>query len=327
MACEKAMPPRPDPANLRDGRGLFFDTFARLLRESLRCADVALTPVRTAAGQVGAAVANGVVVAAVWRCGAPGCRPDDPEACAAHVRGAIAELRGGHGIPETVPFLMGTIGGAGGELDAALERVAAATPYAGLVRADGLWQAPGERQPVADPQRELGERFFRMWRSMSAASPEKLAAQAAKYSSAPRVRSNVLLDPGEFLVTSAFGTRRHPVTGEESSFHAGVDGALWNGRMLLETGICAWRGGLVVEAADSEGPAGTNVAIDHGGGLVSRYFHLEKGSLRVSRGGSVAPGAVLGWMGRTGRATGEHLHFQIERDGRPIDPLPLLSGG
>ena len=160
---------------------------------------------------------------------------------------------------------------------------------------------------------------------VSIPSPEKRAAQAAKYRDAPRVRTHVLLDPGEFLVTSPFGWRVHPVTGERRSFHAGVDGALWTGGMLLETGICAWRAGVVAEAADSDGPAGTNVAIDHGNGVVSRYFHLEKGSLSVAPGDSVRAGDFLGWMGATGRATGEHLHFQLEIGGTPVDPLPYLA--
>ncbi len=73
------------------------------------------------------------------------------------------------------------------------------------------------------------------------------------------------------------------------------------------------------------GPAGTAVAVDHGGGWVSRYFHLETGSLRVGPGDRVEAGTLLGWMGKTGRATGEHLHFQLERDGVPVDPLPLLA--
>jgi murein DD-endopeptidase MepM/ murein hydrolase activator NlpD len=95
--------------------------------------------------------------------------------------------------------------------------------------------------------------------------------------------------------------------------------------MLLETGICAWRDGVVIESADTDGPAGTCVAIDHGDGLVSRYFHLERGSLRVAAGDAVREGTVLGWMGKTGRATGEHLHFQIEKVGEPIDPMSLLA--
>lgn len=145
-------------------------------------------------------------------------------------------------------------------------------------------------------------------------------------SAAPRFRTHLLAEPGEFLVTSPFGPRVHPVTGEVGAPHHGIDGALWDGRSLVETEICAWADGLVVEATDSDGPAGTHVVLDHGNGLVTRYFHLERGSLQVAAGDRVRRAAPLGHMGRTGRATGEHLHFQMERDGIPIDPLPFLMG-
>ena len=139
-----------------------------------------------------------------------------------------------------------------------------------------------------------------------------------------RLRTHLLLERGEFLVTSPFGPRVHPVTGEPASMHRGVDGALWDGRRLVETGVCAWADGVVLAAGPSGGPAGVAVALDHGGGVVTRYFHLEEGSLRVAAGERVARGRLLGWMGRTGRATGEHLHFQMERGGVPVDPLPFL---
>ena len=233
------------------------------------------------------------------------------------MRQLVLVLRRDLGLAETVPFLVAAPDDESGEL---LAPLAATTPYVGLVAARGGPLSLDDEAPLA-----FGDRCFRMWRSMVAVSPAKLEAQAAKYRNATRVRANVLLDPGEFLVTSPFGRRTHPVTGEEQSFHAGVDGALWNGRMLLETGICAWRDGVVAEAADTEGPAGTCVLIDHGGGVVSRSFHLERGSLRVAAGDRVRAGDLLGWMGKTGRATGEHLHFQLERDGVPVDPLPHLA--
>ncbi len=150
---------------------------------------------------------------------------------------------------------------------------------------------------------------------------------ASRASAPVRFPTHVLLERGLFEVTSPFGPRVHPVTGKKFSFHSGVDGALWDGRMLVETGICAWDAGTVSVAEDSDGPAGTNVSIDHGDGLVSRYFHLERGSLRVSPGDRVSRGTRLGWMGRTGRSTGEHLHFQMERDGVPVDPMPYLAQG
>ena len=151
------------------------------------------------------------------------------------------------------------------------------------------------------------------------------AADAPAPREGRRLRTRVLLGKGEFLVTSPYGERIHPVTGERR-FHAGVDGVLYAGGQLLETGICAWGDGTVAEAhAADDGPAGVFVAIDHGGGLVTKYFHLEPGTLRVGVGDRVAKGQLLGWMGTSGRSTGEHLHFQVERDGQPVDPLPFLE--
>ncbi len=138
-------------------------------------------------------------------------------------------------------------------------------------------------------------------------------------------RSRLFLDPGPVKVTSPFGPRVHPVTGETASFHSGIDLVLCIGRRMLETGICAWTDGTVLAAADTDGPAGTCVVLDHGRGLVTRYFHLEYGSLRVRAGQRVRKGTLLGWMGRTGRSTGEHLHFQVELDGTPINPRGIMA--
>ena len=306
-----------DPASPPAGRG------------ARSCSDVAASGIRRAMRQ-------GEVCAVVWNGDGRDFGRADREFRESDGRDAITRLRQDAGLGETIPFLTWTAprlccepralpDASARQTDLALERLAATVPYFGLVSSRGLSGGGDGVRLDAASQRELGERLFRMWRSMSAVSPEKLAAQAAKYRAAPRVRTRVLLDPGEFLVTSPFGRRRHPVTGEEGAMHAGVDGALWNGRMLLETGICAWREGVVSEAADGTGPAGTFAVIDHGGGWTSRSFHLEAGSLRVGPGDRVAAGALLGWMGRTGRATGEHLHFQLERDGVPVDPTPLLG--
>lgn len=284
-----------------------------------------------------AAQRDGEIVAVLWHQG-EGDAARRTAGYEALLRQVVENFRRDLGLAETVPFVMGTLGSfymprhpqvaaGAAAIEAALENLVASLPYVGLVCAHDLPDRGDGLHFSAEAQHLLGERYFRMWKSMSSVSPAKLARQAETYRDAPRVRTSILLDPGELLVTSPFGRRTHPVTGENESVHAGIDGALWNGRMLLETGICAWRGGVVAEAADSDGPAGTFVALDHGGGLVSRYFHLEKGSLRVAAGARVPAGALLGWMGRTGRATGEHLHFQVERDGVPVDPLPLLAAG
>lgn len=145
--------------------------------------------------------------------------------------------------------------------------------------------------------------------------------------SGDRLKTHVLSGEGLFEVTSPFGERIHPVTGRRR-FHAGIDGALWDGERLVECWICAWAGGIVVTAhGEDDNDAGVHVSIDHGGGLVTKYFHMEPGTLKVSVGDRVSSGQVLGYMGKTGLSTGEHLHFQVEREGRPVDPSFFLRNG
>ena len=62
--------------------------------------------------------------------------------------------------------------------------------------------------------------------------------------------------------------------------------------------------------------------IDHGNGLVSRYGHNEE--LAVQMGDLVTKGQVVASMGSTGRSTGAHVHYEVLRDGKPIDPLPFV---
>lgn len=163
--------------------------------------------------------------------------------------------------------------------------------------------------------RVLNQEALRLWQP---------ARRRAKELVLPRSFARVFRPTGWVYVTSPFGVRIHPVTGERSSFHAGVDCVMRSGKRLLETGICAAADGVVREAADSEGPAGTVVVLDHGRGEVTRYFHLEVGSLRVRAGEKVRRGTLLGWMGTTGRSTGEHLHFQKEQNDGIVCPVKVL---
>ncbi|WP_036319425.1 M23 family metallopeptidase [Microbacterium sp. B24] len=64
------------------------------------------------------------------------------------------------------------------------------------------------------------------------------------------------------------------------------------------------------------------VWVDHGGGLFTGYFHMEVGLL-VKAGDVVSPGTQFGKMSDTGYALGCHLHFQVEKNGTPINPEPL----
>ena len=66
---------------------------------------------------------------------------------------------------------------------------------------------------------------------------------------------------------------------------------------------------------------GNGVRLDHGNGWTSQYCHLQRGSVSVQRGARVTAGQILGWIASSGRSELRHLHFQVERDGTPIDPF------
>ena len=113
-------------------------------------------------------------------------------------------------------------------------------------------------------------------------------------------------------VTSTFGTRVHPITGQESS-HDGVDISAPEGVAVL-----AVRSGTVAETGWDESD-GNYVLLDHGDGLTTLYGCLSVVS--VEAGDTVVQGDVLGTVGQTGAATGPHLHLEAAQDGVLYDPL------
>ncbi|TVP73284.1 MAG: hypothetical protein EA340_02500 [Nitriliruptor sp.] len=121
---------------------------------------------------------------------------------------------------------------------------------------------------------------------------------------------------GAHRVSSAFGMRRHPVFGG-MRMHHGLDLAARTG-----TPVVAAEPGRVVMAG-SRGGYGLVVDIDHGGGVLTRYAHLN--SIEVARGDQLVGGQRLGTVGATGTVTGPHLHFEVRMQGRSIDPAQWLS--
>lgn len=116
-------------------------------------------------------------------------------------------------------------------------------------------------------------------------------------------------------LTSGFGMRMHPLLGGER-FHAGIDLAARAGDGVFATGA-----GRVVSAGWSGG-YGLAVTIDHGNGIETRYAHLSR--LGVAAGDEVRAGEIVGQVGSTGLSTGPHLHYEMRRFGRPIDPAATL---
>jgi murein DD-endopeptidase MepM/ murein hydrolase activator NlpD len=117
-------------------------------------------------------------------------------------------------------------------------------------------------------------------------------------------------------ITSQFGHRVDPITGEVSS-HTGTDIACAEG-----TPILAAADGTVTVAngLDSWGGSyGYYIQIDHGGGLETLYAHCS--SICATTGQQVQSGQVIGYVGHTGRATGSHLHFEVRANGNRVNPL------
>ena len=115
-------------------------------------------------------------------------------------------------------------------------------------------------------------------------------------------------------VSSGFGMRRHPLLGF-TRMHTGIDFAAPPGTPVLAAGA-----GSVVEAGPNGG-YGQWVEISHGSGLATGYAHLSRIAPGVRRSARVRQGQVIGFVGSTGLSTGPHLHFELHRNGQPVNPL------
>lgn len=114
-------------------------------------------------------------------------------------------------------------------------------------------------------------------------------------------------------ITSKYGYRKNPVTGEENKLHAGIDIGVSEG-----TDVLASKNGTVVTAGWNNS-YGYYVTINHGGGIATLYAHNS--SLLVKTGDKVSKGQPIAKSGSTGNSTGPHIHFEIIIDGETVDPL------
>jgi murein DD-endopeptidase MepM/ murein hydrolase activator NlpD len=118
------------------------------------------------------------------------------------------------------------------------------------------------------------------------------------------------------FISSYFGERADPFDGTEA-FHKGVDFAGTAGSEVV-----AVAAGVVTWAGERSG-FGKLVEINHGDGYVTRYAHNER--TLVSVGETVKRGQPVALMGSTGRSTGPHVHFEVVRNGRQVDPLSFIG--
>ncbi len=126
--------------------------------------------------------------------------------------------------------------------------------------------------------------------------------------------------PVQGVMSSRFGMRKHPIL-KTTRLHAGLDWAAPVG-----TPVRAAAAGKVIRAGDADG-YGNLVVLAHPDGFETRYAHLDSFADGMAEGAIIQAGQEIGTVGMTGLSTGPHLHFELRRDGAPIDPLPFLAGG
>jgi murein DD-endopeptidase MepM/ murein hydrolase activator NlpD len=114
-------------------------------------------------------------------------------------------------------------------------------------------------------------------------------------------------------VASGFGSRIDPVY-KTVKFHAGLDFAAPQG-----TPIYATADGRITTAGNTGNGYGNHVEINHGYGYETLYGHMVRVKARIGQ--LVKRGEVIGWVGSTGKSTGPHLHYEVHKNGRPIDPI------
>lgn len=119
-------------------------------------------------------------------------------------------------------------------------------------------------------------------------------------------------------LTSGFGYRVHPIRGSRE-FHTGLDISARPG-----TAVRATADGIVSFAGRS-GANGNLVALEHGFGYSTYYAHNKKIDVKV--GDVVKRGDIISYVGSTGSSTGPHVHYEIWKDGKNVNPKPFLKGG
>lgn len=114
-------------------------------------------------------------------------------------------------------------------------------------------------------------------------------------------------------ISSRYGMRRHPVSGY-SKMHKGIDFAAPAGTPIYAAGDG------VIERANRFSSYGNYIKIRHAGGLETAYAHLKGFAKGISKGARVEQGQVIGYIGTTGRSTGPHLHYEVLKSGKQVNP-------
>ena len=143
--------------------------------------------------------------------------------------------------------------------------------------------------------------------------PQKVKSKVIK----KIIHRRIFIDPDKYArITSRYGRRRNPFNRYRRNFHAGIDIAGNVGKPIRASSSGK------VEFSGRNGGYGNTVIINHKNGYQTIYAHCS--NITVSSGEKVKKGQVIGAIGRTGTATGSHLHFAVKYKGRFINPSYVL---
>ncbi len=177
-------------------------------------------------------------------------------------------------------------------------------------------QADGERQQVAavEAQEQQVVEGIRARKAEFEAQYNALQSQISASVSRgnPTPGNHRFIWPVNGPITSPFGPRTHPISGD-SRIHTGVDIGASSGTPIKAAGD-----GVVVMAG-SNGGYGNWTLVDHGDGTATGYAHQSSIGVRIGQ--HVSTGEVIGQVGSTGASTGPHLHWEVRVNGTPVDPM------
>jgi murein DD-endopeptidase MepM/ murein hydrolase activator NlpD len=191
-------------------------------------------------------------------------------------------------------------------------------PGARTLQTSRLWQVD---RSLADLTFHTNEELTTLNRRAQLLAASWAEASDALESQNERWERTPSIYPVRGYKTSGFTTRRmHPILNIPRP-HLGVDIAARRGSPVVATAK-----GVVIRAGDTRGDYGYLVDIDHGNGVVTRYAHLARGSVRVKVGQSVNRWDKIGEVGTTGMVTGPSVHYEVIVDGRPRNPDLYVVG-
>lgn len=114
-------------------------------------------------------------------------------------------------------------------------------------------------------------------------------------------------------MASGFGVRVHPIY-KVRRMHTGCDFSAPRGTPVYATGD-----GVVIKRVSNYGGYGKEIEIDHGYGYITKYAHLD--GFNIKKGQHVKRGEIIGYVGNTGASTAPHLHYEIIKDGKKVNPM------